>query len=604
MSRVNNIELINAAVECVNQGDPLIYPANYAKPVSYYSGREDGDQKVDEYGIDGKLERLVQLLNTRALSAKLLPVFLDIKAKLVERGKYKCRCEGQNSVEVVGVPASFFDRPLDTVSANSVNADNAGGVPPKLSKRQAKRQARAARKASGSASGSNTLSSSSASFCSVGAGAILGRTHGSGSRGESKREFKSGKSGKSDKSESKKPQKSSKVKASGNTERQWTKKDDEFRASLTPQVHLYGRKVLDHYKAWKRLCEQALLKIESSHTRSRSDRAGNKRESDTITSGAGSGASTFDVPDFVDYFSQKTSQRQRLALRKQIIAYLTVEEAAKYKITFVQGKIVFVDPNPAFTLTSRRYIFAWDQDHSLYLGMKSKGSFQHTSFTSGRPVLCAGFFTVVNGVITEIKGHSGHYKPSEFHLRQFLHFLSHPARLGPNVYSIPAILYNGDLLTHQHQSYPKLTSTSPTLSTSSAMSTVPIGGHTIYHRSIAPNRPRSPKSSRPKSSRSGKKKREKKEREREHKEKDGDKDKNKASSHSTRRSEKAHNKDGDEEKKKKRETTKRTGEDSSDDDESDDGDKSRRCSKEECSRCDSRNARSETGTVARKHRHH
>ena len=58
-------------------------------------------------------------------------------------------------------------------------------------------------------------------------------------------------------------------------------------------------------------------------------------------------------------------------------------------------------------------LFAMDNMEFLYLGPpKLAGTFHHSSFLSGKPVLCAGEIAVDQGKITKVSNSSGHYRPS------------------------------------------------------------------------------------------------------------------------------------------------------------------------------------------------
>ncbi|MEW5980288.1 MAG: hypothetical protein AB1898_31230 [Acidobacteriota bacterium] len=58
-------------------------------------------------------------------------------------------------------------------------------------------------------------------------------------------------------------------------------------------------------------------------------------------------------------------------------------------------------------------LFAMDDMEFLYVGPpKQAGTFHHSSFLSGKPVLCAGEIALDQGKITKVSNSSGHYRPS------------------------------------------------------------------------------------------------------------------------------------------------------------------------------------------------
>ncbi len=71
-------------------------------------------------------------------------------------------------------------------------------------------------------------------------------------------------------------------------------------------------------------------------------------------------------------------------------------------------------------------MYAMDQMEFIYTSaMPAKsGTFHHSSFLSGKPVLCAGEITLTNGRITHIDNLSGHYQPTKQNLLNCLRVLS------------------------------------------------------------------------------------------------------------------------------------------------------------------------------------
>lgn len=50
------------------------------------------------------------------------------------------------------------------------------------------------------------------------------------------------------------------------------------------------------------------------------------------------------------------------------------------------------------------------QDYKLYIGIKQKGKFQHSSFLAGGPITSAGTLVIRDGVLIKCNPMSGHYR--------------------------------------------------------------------------------------------------------------------------------------------------------------------------------------------------
>lgn len=73
-----------------------------------------------------------------------------------------------------------------------------------------------------------------------------------------------------------------------------------------------------------------------------------------------------------------------------------------------------------------RELYAMDDMQYIYTSAQpaKAGTFHHSSFLSGKPVLCAGEITVQNGKLTHIDNLSGHYRPTKQHLPDCVRVLS------------------------------------------------------------------------------------------------------------------------------------------------------------------------------------
>lgn len=117
----------------------------------------------------------------------------------------------------------------------------------------------------------------------------------------------------------------------------------------------------------------------------------------------------------------------RSLLRQQCIKYLGPQERKHYEYIPIDGKIVHKQSGEPLDTTNgsngAKWIFVMSTSKKLYAGEKKKGLFHHSSFLAGGTTLAAGRFTAENGVLKSIWAYSGHYKPSEENLSNFLSFL-------------------------------------------------------------------------------------------------------------------------------------------------------------------------------------
>jgi hypothetical protein len=107
------------------------------------------------------------------------------------------------------------------------------------------------------------------------------------------------------------------------------------------------------------------------------------------------------------------------------VKYLDEIEREKYRIFIQDGKLVksngeaFDSMSPNGTSSSG--IFVMDPQGKIYAHNDPKiGEFHHSSFLAGKPVAAAGEIDVANGTLLKVNKQSGHYKPDEEHLDQFV----------------------------------------------------------------------------------------------------------------------------------------------------------------------------------------
>lgn len=119
----------------------------------------------------------------------------------------------------------------------------------------------------------------------------------------------------------------------------------------------------------------------------------------------------------LDICSRKKLQRQR-------INYLGPIEREAYEVIVEGGKLVYKQSNNlVHTTDGSKWIFVLSSSRVLYVGQKEKGKFQHSSFVAGAPTIASGRIVAHNGVLHVIWPYSGHYRPTEKNLKEFICFL-------------------------------------------------------------------------------------------------------------------------------------------------------------------------------------
>ncbi|XP_039061058.1 IQ domain-containing protein IQM6-like [Hibiscus syriacus] len=117
----------------------------------------------------------------------------------------------------------------------------------------------------------------------------------------------------------------------------------------------------------------------------------------------------------------------RSKLQQQCIKYLGPAERDSFEVVIRKGKLVYKQSWHVVDTTGgprdAKWIFVLSASKTLYVGMKNKGTFQHSSFLAGGATLSAGRLIVEDGVLRAIWPHSGHYLPTEENFLEFLSFL-------------------------------------------------------------------------------------------------------------------------------------------------------------------------------------
>ncbi|XP_022951128.1 IQ domain-containing protein IQM1-like isoform X1 [Cucurbita moschata] len=115
---------------------------------------------------------------------------------------------------------------------------------------------------------------------------------------------------------------------------------------------------------------------------------------------------------------------RRSVLYKQCIQYLGPKEREEYLVVVEDGKLIYKQSRvPINTVEDSKLIFVLSTTRDLYVGLKKKGRFQHSSFLSGGAITAAGRLVAVEGVLKAIWPYSGHYLPTENNFKEFINFL-------------------------------------------------------------------------------------------------------------------------------------------------------------------------------------
>ncbi|KAK2371255.1 IQ domain-containing protein IQM1 [Trifolium repens] len=115
---------------------------------------------------------------------------------------------------------------------------------------------------------------------------------------------------------------------------------------------------------------------------------------------------------------------KRKKLQRQCIKYLGPIEREAYEVVVEGGKLVYKQSkNLVHTTEGSKWIFVLSSSRAMYVGQKEKGKFQHSSFVAGAATIASGRIVAHNGVLHVIWPYSGHYRPTEKNLMEFIHFL-------------------------------------------------------------------------------------------------------------------------------------------------------------------------------------
>ncbi|KAL2882998.1 hypothetical protein SGCOL_001688 [Colletotrichum sp. CLE4] len=110
---------------------------------------------------------------------------------------------------------------------------------------------------------------------------------------------------------------------------------------------------------------------------------------------------------------------------------LEADRAAKYATPEVDGatgmkKVSHISAATIFNKMLRKsvkkntWIFVADTSFRLYVGIKSSGAFQHSSFLQGSRISSAGLIKIKDGRLSSLSPLSGHYRPPASNFRAFV----------------------------------------------------------------------------------------------------------------------------------------------------------------------------------------
>uniref|UniRef100_A0A3Q7JFI3 Calmodulin-binding family protein n=1 Tax=Solanum lycopersicum TaxID=4081 RepID=A0A3Q7JFI3_SOLLC len=117
----------------------------------------------------------------------------------------------------------------------------------------------------------------------------------------------------------------------------------------------------------------------------------------------------------------------RSKLHQQCIKYLGPVEREAYEVVIVDGKFIYKQSGRVLDTRGgpeeAKWIFVLSVSKDLYIGMKQKGTFQHSSFLAGGATLSAGRLVIEDGTLKAVWPHSGHYLPTKENFEEFMTFL-------------------------------------------------------------------------------------------------------------------------------------------------------------------------------------
>jgi hypothetical protein len=125
--------------------------------------------------------------------------------------------------------------------------------------------------------------------------------------------------------------------------------------------------------------------------------------------------SQYGEESFAQYTERKAVDMADEADYVEVDSY-TAEERVQYEVEFEGGNVKKADGGAL--VGDNIYVLSSGEQ---FYSKEKEGSMHHSSFLQGASVICAGhFFTDGGGKLTKINNSSGHYAPSNQHLKRAL----------------------------------------------------------------------------------------------------------------------------------------------------------------------------------------
>mmetsp|Transcript_11919 Transcript_11919/g.22760 ORF Transcript_11919/g.22760 Transcript_11919/m.22760 type:complete len:623 (+) Transcript_11919:237-2105(+) len=150
--------------------------------------------------------------------------------------------------------------------------------------------------------------------------------------------------------------------------------------------------------------------------------------------------SFFEWLDYGDGAQLDLDTMPRHELEQACVKYCGFMERKRLEVVVQDGLLVYKESGQVVDYPAEsvdKLIFVMSPGHLLYIALKSRGRFHHSSFLAGGPALAAGAMKVVRGQLQTIVPHSGHYRPSEHDFWRFVQLLEDMGIPMDNVECVP-----------------------------------------------------------------------------------------------------------------------------------------------------------------------
>lgn len=150
-----------------------------------------------------------------------------------------------------------------------------------------------------------------------------------------------------------------------------------------------------------------------------------RRERGENRRAGGGGGSTSSLSSFSSSSSSSSdsSDSEEEEREKSEAAHYGAELSKRRKRIGMLSSKGWMDHMLRKTVRPSTWIYVLNARRELYIGIKTTGKFQHSSFLYGGRVLSAGLLKVRNGTLTSLSPLSGHYRAGTAHFRHFIYLL-------------------------------------------------------------------------------------------------------------------------------------------------------------------------------------